>query len=227
MEGDGKATRQEYLDHEPIHENIMPLSYVSSSNSTYYYGEDTVTNKLHDESLEIRDDLEVLTGQHVTSELLGFGIGLAEAPVSIPLSIFMAAGGLAYEKAEMEDQLEWNDLKIPASKFNLEMQVNERASLERSTLSNAKLHPTADTYEILERWEDIHRLDPSFPYDGEAIQNQDWKTLYELFHEDSTEEPLDLEGFSEHNEQLYHYLLNGSNPDLMDNKVIEEIEANK
>jgi hypothetical protein len=42
-----------------------------------------------------------------------------------------------------------------------------------------ELYKTAHTERLLERWEEVHELDPSFPYPIEAIEAQNWPAVSE------------------------------------------------
>lgn len=215
--------RQEYLDIEPINENVMPLAYGNISEIKYYYGQDAVTNRMQEEEDKLKDDMSTMTGEYIGSELLGLGIGMARDAVSIPAGLLLSRAENLYEKSEMEKDLKWFEIKKPANKFNLEMKINDRASLEVSNVRHAELYPTDKTYDMLDRWKLIHEKEPNFPYDEAAINNHDWNELYKLFHEATdTDEMITL---SEHDLELYHYMLDGTVPRGDEkNEIIEEIE---
>lgn len=108
------------------------------------------------------------------------------------------------------------------------MQVNTRDGLEYSEYQHAKLHPTDKTHAIIERWHAIHRMDSEFPYDAEAISNQNWNEMYNLFNDGLDDEQPDL---NEYDLELYHYVLDGAVPEPSDeedrNKTIDALVYEK
>src|SRR5699024_11343349 len=112
---------------------------------------------------DLQDDGDTITGVFVVSEGLGYALEFAGRFVSSSGGIVMSAGEHEYARSEKENRLKWKDLKGPAKKFSLEMQVNNRDALEYSEDEQVKLHPTNETYAQIERWKAIHQLEPNFP----------------------------------------------------------------
>lgn len=205
-------SRKEFLE-APIRPG-----YGDKSEVKYYYGQDAVTNRMHIEGQKLEEELDTMTGEFAGSQLLGHALSAGGRTLSVTSGIIMGAGKYLTGKKETENRLKWKNLKEPANTFNLEMQVNTRGTMEPTEDKQVKLHPTDETYEQIERWKAIHRAVPDFPYDAEAITNQNWREMYELFYDNDEELTLDDEDLA-----LYSYMLDGT-----ENKtVLNLINQNK
>ncbi|PAE88391.1 hypothetical protein MHH67_03770 [Bacillus sp. FSL K6-0047] len=71
---------------------------------------------------------------------------------------------------------------MTAGALNMELHVAKRPPLrivgEREEL-NVSFQPTEDTFDILERWEEVNAINAEIPYPKEAIDHHDWPKISE------------------------------------------------
>jgi hypothetical protein len=186
-------TRQEWLEHN----HSIGFRQHNVSEVMYFYDEDAGSTMGSWARQQLGADYESHTGNFILA------------------TVFQKIGALAYdqtfgrvdnrairelkwfvdkenahdeEQANKEDKLTLRMVEDTATNLGMEVQVSNRPtpnSPNRNEL-NVELYKTAHTEQLLERWEEVHKLDPMFPYPKEEIEAQNWPAVSEELKNNET-----------------------------------------
>lgn len=204
---DKGISREEFLEME-----LPLLVRKNHSEVEYYYGGDAVTDLMHKEGKELEKEVDVMNGEFLGNQLLGFVLSIPRSAVGIPLAGAKDYAQFQLDKKEKADNLKWSEIKNTANKFNLEIKVNTRDVPGSSENEQVQLNPSDVTHGQMERWQAIHIEEPDFPYDEEAMRTQNWKDMYDLFYDDEDGEVEDekvKESLSDKDIELLNYMISG------------------
>lgn len=94
---------------------------------------------------------------------------------------------------EDKNDLDWEDrvgnIGLSSSYFRMEIFIADGELKPRRMLENetrwrkVDVFPTSSTWEPLERWEEMHLINPDIAYPEEFIQNENWLGVAEFFEE--------------------------------------------
>lgn len=84
------------------------------------------------------------------------------------IAVLLAAYGLTHfyesKEAEKEQELALITLEQAANDFHLDLNINSDDVPTSTEAMQTALQPTEATYYLLERWEEVHQIDPTYPY---------------------------------------------------------------
>jgi len=132
----------------------------------------------------------------------------------------LAAYGLTHfyesKKTKKRQELALLTLEQTANDFHLELHIIS-GDVPTSTEGMQKaLQPTEATYYLLERWEEVHLIDPKYPYPETKIEEQDWIGMNKFLYEDGNKADMKL---NEEDRPVYYYILFGT---PSDHPVVQE-----
>jgi hypothetical protein len=102
----------------------------------------------------------------------------------------LAAAGIATVDKVFSVNKELNDLeeewtmeqqKDVAKTLGMEVLLSEQENLMGDKVLYVQVFPTRVTFDIIDRWEEVHRLNNNIPYPEEAVQQNDWKAISEFY----------------------------------------------
>ncbi len=138
----------------------------------------------------------------------------------------LAAYGLAHfyesKKTEKRQELALLTLEQTANDFHLDLNIIF-GDVPTSTEGMQKaLQPTEATYYLLERWEEVHQIDPNYPYPETKIEEQDWISMNKFLYADGNKVDMKL---NEEDRAVYNYILFGTPSDHpIVQEAIERVE---
>ncbi|SPU21312.1 transposase [Niallia circulans] len=206
-------TREQFLEMES-----MPTVRINKSEVNYYMG-----GKGHlGFQLAENEELDQKKARY-NAEFIGAEVGqllLSELGNKIPG--LESLERMSRHQAGQEDinhQLTIGEAKVTAGALKMELHVTRRPPLrlvgEREEL-NISFQPTNETFDIIERWKEVHAINAEIPYPQEAIDYHDWYTI--------SDELLKAQApINKINDDLYNYIIDG---DLPEDRTTEELVGN-
>lgn len=185
-------TREEWLEHD----NPIGFRQHNVSEVMYFYDEDAGSTMGSWARQQLGADYESHTGNFILATVfqkigaLAYDqtVGRIEGPARHVRWAFDKKSGHDEEQAEKEDKLTLRTVEDTATNLNMEVRMSNRPtpnSPNRNEL-NVELYKTAHTEQLLERWEEVHKLDPMFPYPKEEIESQNWPAVSEELKNNET-----------------------------------------
>lgn len=178
-------TRQEWLEHN----HSIGFRQHNVSEVMYFYDQEAGNTMGSWARQQLGADYESHTGNFILATVfqkigaLAYDqtVGRIEGPARHVRWAFDKKSGHDEEQAEKEDKLTLRTVEDTATNLNMEVRMSNRPtpnSPNRNEL-NVELYKTAHTERLLERWEEVHELDPTFPYPKEEIKAQNWPAVSE------------------------------------------------
>lgn len=197
-----ELTREEFL----ALENLLTVRR-NASEVDYFFGSDGVTDLKEKHKLKLEDELSVHTQQYITGELFGLAL---RGGWGAAYSFISSVGGHAAEHYEKQERLTFEKLEQTAIDFHLELQVNTRDVPGSTQDIQVQIHPTEETFNLVERWKTIHQIDGTFPYPKDELQKQNWSGINEFLYDDGNKVDMKMD---EENQKIYEYIIKGTPSD--------------
>lgn len=149
----------------------------------------------------------------------------------IALAIIVTLGINGYKTkkiADKEDQI--IEIKLFQSEGDLSLEVQDIPDDKRPgdiEDLNALFTPTKETFNILNRWEVVHQIDPEYPYPETLIKEEDWMGMNQYLYGDADDEAGGAKAemvYDENNNidnDVYEYIMANVSSD---HPVVEEAE---
>lgn len=202
-------TREEFL----AREGYQLDGKADVSRVTYLVGENILSQSKEDEANELLKKYNDYTENFIKKELVN---------VQSPIKSGSALGqvvGLAnlvkkYNdgKEDLERRLTYGKAELIADEIHANLLLSERPKWYENR-AGAEVHPTLGTYALVNRWEEVYKINPSIPYPKQAIIQQDWYEVSEYLSTHS-------EKIKNMHDDLYNYITGGLKRDF---QTVEEI----
>jgi hypothetical protein len=85
------------------------------------------------------------------------------------------------EVKETNKERTFKDYQLIANVLHMEVQISVRQNNTEEGTLNAFLVPTLATLDLVDRWEEVYRLNNDIPYPTEAIEQNDWMAISNFF----------------------------------------------
>lgn len=122
------------------------------------------------------------------------------------------------QKADAKWEEELQDALTAVRRLRMEFAIVEGDSSERDKrYRNVDLYPVTYTYELLERWMEVHEINSDIPYPEEEIQNEDWEEIGVFLYVSQLE-------MNEYGRELYRYISDGKLPIT---QTVEDVATGK
>ncbi|GAF17217.1 transposase [Bacillus sp. JCM 19046] len=178
--GGDPLTREEFLEAE----FWTQQRYYTSKSTQYleHYADEQIKR---DSELEYGEQLYNYNSTFVTNELREFMISKLGAGYK-PLDM---ANKYVEGKSDIERSLTQAEAEGIASTLAMEANFLEQSRYAQGDVLVTELQPTEVTYDILNRWKEVHYLNPEIPYPENEIDLNDWKGIrsFKLEHQGEIE----------------------------------------
>lgn len=158
------------------------------SEINYYVGTNAVSDKLSQELAELKDEQANYTSTFIAGKVVDKLISEAASAAKVGelVSILKAITEHNQGNAELTNQITVEEGMVVADRLGMELGISETRDIPGSATPNVdsiQLTPTDKTFEILERWKQVHEefLHVDFPAD--SIDSQDWYQLGESLND--------------------------------------------
>lgn len=167
----------------------------SLSEITYYTGTNAAANHISQQMYDLEDKLANYTPNFVAKKVYDKVISQAANALKIGEVVNIAKTAAEYQsgKDKLEREIKVGDAQKAAIKLDLEYTISKNRSIPSSGEQlDIQLYPKDKTFEILDRWQEVHRINPEIPYPEDPIQSQDWYETSEILREVELEYGMDL-----------------------------------
>src|SRR5699024_5620076 len=109
-------------------------------------------------------------------------------------------------KQELKREINLQSALDASSRLAMEVSViHGELGINKEPWEKQEVYPTESTYGKLERWEEIHGINPEIPYPKETIQNKDWIAIAEFLADHEIE-------MNDVDYAIYEYISSGTVP---------------
>lgn len=88
--------------------------------------------------------------------------------------------GIWSRKSELDEDITIGTAKEYAGMLGMEFAVSQSHTSPGEAVNydtKAQLYPTQDSYEILNRWEEVHKYNQDIPCPKDAIKEENWEEI--------------------------------------------------
>ncbi|SDZ68703.1 hypothetical protein SAMN05421736_1384 [Evansella caseinilytica] len=193
--------REEFIEIE----NYLNVS-ISKINVTYYHGSNAHSQLKEEGSRELKVASDNYTAEFIGAELMD----LLDSKIS--KGIFGTVSDYKAGKEELQRDISMSVAESAASNLKMEMIVTENAYFFINSLE-VQLVPSNATYDMLDRWETVNKINPEISYPKQQILSQDWVEVTSFFNDKES-------SMDKINPDLSEYIKDGS---LSEGETVEVI----
>lgn len=183
------------------------------SRVTYLVGGNILSQSKEDETNELQKKYNDYTENFIKKELVK-----VQSPIKSDSALGKVIGlvnlGKKYNdgKEDLERRLTYAKAERIAGDIKANLLITERPKWYENR-ADAKIYPSPSTHDLVNRWEEVHSINPNIPYPEQAIVQQDWYEISGFLKNHENE-------FLKIHKDLYMYIYDRTK---RDNQTVEEI----
>lgn len=180
---------------DPIEDSFFDMSralggsYFYDGEITYYTTTDSTAFHDHIETQQLIDKEATFTRDFIARKILTTVMTEAVQKGAPLLDGYLIINEHQTELKELKGDITVKETKEVASFLNMEFSisngeisvVNEKdikqSAKYKSDNMDVQVHPTESTYQVLNRWKEVHKHNKDIPYPEEAIKARDWEII--------------------------------------------------
>jgi len=167
-------------------------SYFYDSEITYYTTTDATAFHDHLENQKLIDKEVTFTRDFVASKIFTSVVGAVVKQGAPLVDGYVSITEHQAELKKIRDDITVRETKEVASFLNMELSITNSethfvndgdpkdSAKHKTDNMHVELYPTQSTYEVFNRWKEVHDYNNDIPYPEDAIQSQDWEKLSEV-----------------------------------------------
>lgn len=211
---------------DPVNRVEPPMNefYYQESEVEYYTTSKSADLYQHLENKKLVDKRANYTSNFIKNfiaeEVMGKVISSIKEPYGTTLDVALKWTEYGPGKRELDEDLTIGTAKEYAGMLGMEFAVSQSHTAPGKAVNydtKAQLYPTQDSYEILNRWEEVYEYNQDIPYPKDAIKAQNWEEIGKHLSE------LDREIHGDDRQNLYNYITSNYNNSY---KSLEELADN-